>query len=88
MAATTSRSYSNKAVDTGLTDARAITDPAARIAAYQAVDKTIGADLPVIPVMFYKHHHVASDRLHEMTYSAMGLADFVTVWIDDAAAAK
>jgi oligopeptide transport system substrate-binding protein len=80
--------YANPQVDADLLAARAITDPAARIAAYQAIDKTIGADLPLTPVMFYRHHYVASDRLHEMTYSAMNLADFITVWIDDAGATK
>ena len=77
--------YSNPTVDTGFTTARSTVDPAARIAAYQEINKTIGVDLPVIPVMFYKHHHVASDRVHELTYSAMNLVDFTTVWIDSAA---
>ena len=67
VAATTSPSYSNPAVDSGLDSARAIhRSLPARIAEYQAIDKTVGADLPVIPIMFYKHHHVASDRVHEL----------------------
>jgi oligopeptide transport system substrate-binding protein len=78
--------FSNPTVDSGLDAARSTTDPAARIAAYQEIDKTIGADLPVIPIMFYKHHHVASDRMHNFTYSAMNLADFVSCWIEEPAA--
>ncbi len=70
--------FSNPAVDAGLDAARSTTDPAARIAAYQEIDKTIGAELPVIPIMFYKHHNVASDRVHNFTYSSMSLADFVS----------
>lgn len=74
--------YNNPEVDKQLEAARSTDDIPARIAAYQAIDKTIGETLPVIPVMFYKHHHVASDRVHDLTYSAMNLADFTSVWLD------
>ena len=64
--------YSNPdGVDKPIQEARATVDSNARIAGYQAVNTTIAADLPDIPVMFYKHHHVASDRVNELTYSAM-----------------
>lgn len=77
--------YNNPDVDKMLDEARKTVDGDERIALYQEIDKTIGADLPVIPVMFYKHHHIASDRVHDLTYSAMGLADFQTVWLEAAA---
>jgi oligopeptide transport system substrate-binding protein len=77
--------YSNPTIDAAFQTARSTTDSAARIAAYQQIDKTIGSTLPDIPVMFYKHHYVASDRVHELTYSAMNLADFTSVWLDSAA---
>ncbi len=77
--------YNNPDVDKALDDARKTVDGSERIAKYQEIDKTIGADLPVIPVMFYKHHHIASDRVHDLTYSAMGLADFQKVWLEAAA---
>ena len=74
--------YNDATVDTALQTARQTPDNAARLAAYQEANKTVGAALPVIPVMFYKHHHVASDRVHDLTYSAMNLADFTKVWLD------
>lgn len=77
--------YNNPAIDTALSEARKTTDAAQRIAKYQEIDKTIGADAPVAPVMFYKHHHIASDRVHDLTYSAMGLTDFQKVWLEGAA---
>lgn len=77
--------YNNPEIDKALDDARKTVDGSERIAKYQEIDKTIGADLPVIPVMFYKHHHIASDRVHDLTYSAMGLADFQKVWLEAAA---
>jgi len=74
--------YADPAVDTALDTARKTPDDAARLEAYKAANATVGAALPVIPVMFYRHHHVASDRVHDLTYSAMNLADFTTVWLE------
>jgi ABC-type transport system substrate-binding protein len=74
--------YANPAVDTALDAARKTIDTAARIAAYQAIDKTIAADNPVLPMMFYKHTRVGSKRLHNFVWDAQGLGDFGTVWVD------
>ena len=74
--------YNNPAVDTALNDAAKIVDTNARIAAYQAIDKTIQADNPVIPMMFYKHTRVGSKRLNNFTWDAQGLGDFATVWVN------
>lgn len=74
--------YANPAVDKALDDARKIVDTEARIAAYQAINKTIQADNPIVPVMFYKHTRVGSSRLHDFTWDAQGLGDFGTVWVD------
>jgi oligopeptide transport system substrate-binding protein len=78
--------YVNPAVDSGITSARAVTDTAARISAYQAVNQTVQAANPVAPVMFYRHHHVGSERVNELTYSAQGLATFTTVWLTNGGA--
>jgi len=77
--------YSDPKVDAAITDARKITDGAARIKAYQAIDKTVGEALPDIPLMFYKHHHVTSARVHDFVFSAMYLADFSKTWLSPAA---
>ena len=49
--------YNNPAVDAAINDARTTADADARIAAYQAVVKTIGDDAPVIP-----HRHLPPPR--------------------------
>jgi peptide/nickel transport system substrate-binding protein/oligopeptide transport system substrate-binding protein len=72
-------------VDAAIAAARKITDTKQRIAAYQAVDKTIGEALPDIPLMFYKHHHVTSARVHGFVFSSMYLADFTNTWISGGA---
>jgi oligopeptide transport system substrate-binding protein len=76
--------YANPAVDSAITAARKITDTTARIAAYQAIDKTVGETVPDIPLMFYKHHHVTSARVHGFVFSAMYLADFSKTWLSSA----
>jgi oligopeptide transport system substrate-binding protein len=77
--------YADPAVDKAIEDARKITDTQARIKAYQDIDKTVGSTLPDIPLMFYKHHHVTSSRVHDLIFSSMYLADFSKCWISGGA---
>lgn len=58
--------YSNAEVDKMIMDARGITDDAARIAKMQEADALIGADMPVIPLMFYTHTLVGSSRIKNL----------------------
>lgn len=73
--------YSNPDVDAALTEARQETDEDARIAQYKEINKMIGADQPVIPVMYYSHIHVGSDRIRDGIYNAQGLFNFESVWL-------
>ena len=68
-------------LDKAIAAARQITDTASRIKAYQAIDQTIGAEMPDIPLMFYKHHHVVSSRVHGFVFSSMYLADLSKTWL-------
>ncbi len=73
--------YSNTAVDEQLEEARRTTDDDERVELYREIERTIGADSPVIPLMFYRHFHVASDRVMDGVYSPNGLFDFQSVWL-------
>lgn len=73
--------YSNPAVDTAIQDARKIVDTSARIAAYQAVEKMIGEDAPVIPIVTYRHHDLGSERIRGFVYSPQGLPALEKAWI-------
>lgn len=73
--------YSDASVDSGVEDARAITDGDDRIAAYQKANDTVQAANPVAPLMFYRHHHVASKRVNDLVYSSQNLCDFTKVWL-------
>lgn len=73
--------YKNEAVDTAIAEGQTITDRDQRIAKYAEIDKTIGNDAPVAPLMFYKHHHVGSDRLHDFVFDALYFGHFEKAWI-------
>jgi oligopeptide transport system substrate-binding protein len=73
--------FTDPAVDKAIAAARQITDTASRIKAYQAIDQTIGAEMPDIPLMFYKHHHVVSSRVHGFVFSSMYLVDLSKTWL-------
>ncbi|OFW58124.1 MAG: hypothetical protein A2133_01510 [Actinobacteria bacterium RBG_16_64_13] len=77
--------YNDPAVAQALMDARATVDTDARIAKYQAIEKTIGEAAPVIPIVKYRHHHVGSDRVRGLVYSPQGLLNLETAWIAVAA---
>ena len=64
------------------------TDADARVALYQEIETMIGEDAPVIPVVFYRHNHVGSDRINDGVYSPNGLFNFETVWLSDAGSAE
>ena len=78
--------YSDPAVDAAIEAARKEPDAAKRIADYQAIDATIQAANPVVPLMYYAHRHVGSARVNNLYYSPMGLAALDKCWLTDGAA--
>ena len=73
--------YSNADIDAKLDEARTTVDADARVALYQEIEKTVGDDAAVIPMFYYRHTRVASDRVNEGIYSPNGLFTFDTVWL-------
>jgi len=73
--------YSNPDVDELLTEARQTTDDDERVAMYQEAEQMIGEDAPVIPIVFYRHTRVASDRVMDGVFSPNGLFNFDQVWL-------
>jgi peptide/nickel transport system substrate-binding protein/oligopeptide transport system substrate-binding protein len=73
--------YTNPDVDAKLDEARTTTDADARVALYQDVEKTVGDAAAVVPMFYYRHTRVASDRVNDGVYSANGLFTFDTVWL-------
>lgn len=73
--------YANAQVDEMLTAARKTVDDQERVELYQEIETKIGADAPVIPLMYYSHTRVASDRVMNGVFSPKGLFDFQSVWL-------
>ena len=71
--------YSNADVDKGLLDARAIASDDDRVAKYQEVVKLIAEDMPVIPLFYYKHQMVCSQRVKSLYMDPQKLCDMSTV---------
>lgn len=80
--------YSNPKVDAAILDARATTNDAARAAKYAQIQQMIGADAPVMPIVYYAHNFVGSNRVHNLFYDNMGLAHFNSAWLTNGGAGK
>ncbi len=80
--------YKNPAVDDAIKAAEKMTDSAARAEEFAKIDATIGADNPVAPLMFYKHHHVGSAKLRDFKFNALYFGNFEKAWIASDGAAQ
>jgi oligopeptide transport system substrate-binding protein len=75
--------FSSAAVDESLRTARATADPAARLAAYQAAEKAVLAELPIIPIAQFELQSVASDQVRGLQVTSAGSFDGRRVWVVD-----
>lgn len=76
---TSADNYSNfndATVDTKLSEARQAVDEADRLAMYQDISKSVGDQASVIPMFYYRHTRVASDRVNNGIFSPNGLFYF------------
>jgi oligopeptide transport system substrate-binding protein len=58
--------YNNPEFDAKVDEARTTVDDEERVAKMQEADAMVAADCPVIPVMFYTHTIVGSDRIKHL----------------------
>lgn len=75
--------YSNTEVDAAIDAARATVDTDERIAALQEVNRTIGEDCPDIPIFFYTHTVVGSERIQNLNMNMLKLVDMAEVEIEE-----
>ena len=71
--------YSNKDVDDAILKARATLDEKEREAAFQEIDKKVAAELPVIPLFYYKHQLVGSNKVKKLYMDPQKLCDMSAV---------
>ena len=70
--------YNNPEFDAKVDEARTIVDDEERVAKMQEADAMVAADCPVIPVMFYTHTIVGSDRIKHLYVDPQKHADLGT----------
>ena len=70
--------YNNPEVDAAIDAARQIEDEDERKAAYRKVCHMIGEDMPLVPIMYYAHNYVGSERVQSFYYDAQQHPDFRT----------
>ncbi|MDO4436800.1 MAG: ABC transporter substrate-binding protein [Coriobacteriaceae bacterium] len=70
--------YSNPEADKLMLEARQIKDEEQRKAACRKICNLIGKDMPVIPIMFYAHNYVGSERMKSFKYDAQAKPHFQT----------
>jgi ABC-type transport system substrate-binding protein len=75
--------YSNPEVDKALDEARQITDDQERYAALANVEKMIGEDAPLIPLVYYAHRDVVSARVNGFVYDPVGIGHWESAWISE-----
>ncbi len=74
--------YSNPDFDAAIDNARQIVDDEERIAAYQEANAIAAEDFPVIPMFYYRHTYVTSDRVHNLFYNPSAYARLTDCWLD------
>ncbi len=70
--------YNNPDVDAALLAARQIEDEEERRQAYREICAQVGQDMPIIPIMFYAHNYVGTDRLASFYYDSQNIPHFET----------
>jgi ABC-type transport system substrate-binding protein len=73
--------FSNTEVDAMLMEARTIGDADARADKYREINALIAAENPLVPIAFYAHRMIASERMNDLTISSLNNVDFRSLWI-------
>ena len=66
--------YNNSEVDKAIDAARQIADDEERKAEYRKINQLVGDDLPIIPIMWYSHVHIGSEKISSMYFNPQGVA--------------
>ncbi len=73
--------FSVATVDDHLRAARAEADKAKRVEHYQAAERAIMSELPIVPIAQFEVHSVASPRVRGLVITATGSFDGRNVWL-------
>lgn len=74
--------YAEPEVDELLDAARESKGAPQRRAAYRRAERRILEDMPVIPLLWYRHSAVVDPEVQDLVYSALGRMNLDRVWLD------
>ena len=77
--------YANAEVDALLDQARASGDRSTRLRLLRDAERLVLADLPAIPVLWYRHDVVVRPEVRDLVYSPLGRMSLSEAWLDPAA---
>lgn len=78
--------YADPDVDALLDEARATEDPQQRLTTYGTAERRVLADMPALPLLWYRHTTVVAPEVQDLVYSPFGRIDLARVWLDPDAA--
>lgn len=73
--------YTNPEFDAMMDTARQIPDEEERTLAYKEANSLVGSDFPVIPLMYYAHYYVASNRVHNLFLNPGSVCRLSRCWL-------
>jgi peptide/nickel transport system substrate-binding protein/oligopeptide transport system substrate-binding protein len=73
--------YSNTEFDAAIDAARSITDDDERVKAYEEANAIVAEDFPVIPMFYYCHTYITSDRVNNFYYTPIGYITMNKCWL-------
>jgi oligopeptide transport system substrate-binding protein len=74
--------YSNEQVDAVLLEARSTLDAQRRYLLYAQAEKLILTDMPAVPLYYYRHFRVTSNRIAGFYEDPMGFTDMWKLWVE------
>jgi oligopeptide transport system substrate-binding protein len=80
--------YANSAVDADILKARSTLDATARAEIYTGIHKTVGQSNPDVPIVYYSHRHIGSNRVNDFMFDNQGLPHLDRAWLTGGGATK
>jgi oligopeptide transport system substrate-binding protein len=77
--------YTEPEVDALLDAARRAAGDRQRLAAYRAAETRILEDMPVLPLLWYRHSSVVASEVQDLVYSPLGRMNLAEAWLDPGA---
>lgn len=76
--------YADEEVDELLDEARQEPEQAARLRLLRRAERQVLADLPAVPVLWYRHDVVVRPEVRDLRYSPLGRLSLSQAWLDEA----